>query len=200
MKQICPWHSLGLDIAHISTPKLINSFLWIIVLRGVGHCIRFENPLLVLYSHHPVLWTLGESGEDEHLVFGLWHHVLWSLHLALLPLHPRHLISASHRIQIPKILVELSIGKSVGNPDMHTLLVGALIGTATLEAIWQHLLKCKTCTPCDSAVTVLHVFSRETVAHVQMFAAASIIRVKNWTTQMSVSRGMIENISVPCSG
>lgn len=141
------------------------------------------------------------SGEDEHLVFGLWRHVLWSLHLALLPLHPRHLISASHRIQIPKILVELSIGKSVGSPDMHTLLVGALIGTATLEAIWQHLLKCKTCTHCDSAVTVLSIFSRETVARVLMFTAASIIRVKNWKQLKCLSVGeWLKKISVPCSG
>lgn len=34
---------------------------------------------------------------------------------------PHHLISGSHRIQIPKILVELSIGKRVGNPDSHIL-------------------------------------------------------------------------------
>lgn len=131
---------------------------------------------LFLPSCSANLWWL--SGEDEHLVFGLRCHVSWSLHPALLPLHTRHLISASHRIQIPKILVELIVGKSVRNPDLHTLLVGVLIGTATLEAIWQPLLKCKMCIPCDSAITVFHVFSGETVARVQTFAGALIIIVK----------------------
>lgn len=103
---------------------------------------------------------------------------------------PHHLISALHRIQIPKILVELSIGKRVGNADLHTLLAGVVIGTATLEAAWQHLLSCKVCIPCDSAVTVLHIFSRETAAHVQTFTAAPVLSAKPKVAHMFINRGM----------
>lgn len=85
--------------------------------------------------------------------------------------------------------MELSVGKSVGNPDLHTLLVGVLIGTATLKAIWQRLLKCKMCIPCDSAMILLHVFSRETFAPVQMFTAALILAVKNWKQLQCLSIG-----------
>lgn len=112
---------------------------------------------------------------------------------------PHHLISASHRIQIPKILVELSVGKRVGNPDSHTLLVGVLTGTATLEAVWQHLLTRKMCIPCDSAITVLHIFSRETVARVQMFTAALILSAKPKATQMSINRGMRFKTFLSCA-
>lgn len=102
---------------------------------------------------------------------------------------PHNLIRASHRIQIPKILVELSVGKSVRNPDLHTLLVGVLIGTATLKAIWQHLLKCKMCLLCDSAITLLCGFSRETFTPVQMFTAAPILAVKTWKQLKCLSIG-----------
>lgn len=85
--------------------------------------------------------------------------------------------------------MELSVGKSVGNPDLQTPLVGVLIGIATLKANWQHLLKWKMCIPCDSAIILLHVFSRETSAPVRMFTAALILTVKNWKQLKCLSIG-----------
>ncbi|CAM9837370.1 unnamed protein product, partial [Rangifer tarandus platyrhynchus] len=39
-------------------------------------------------------------------------------------------------------------------------------------------------------VTVLHIFSRETVAHVQTFTAAPILSAKPKVAQMSINRGI----------
>lgn len=156
----------------------------------MGHRVRFENPLLAFCFHHPVLWIFGDSLERmSSLSVGLWHRVSCRLYPAMLPLHPRNLSRASHTIRIPKILVEFSVGKSVGNPDLHTLLVGVLICTATLKAIWQCLWKCKMCMPCDSAIILLHVFSGRPFTHVQMFTAALITIVKNWKQLTSLSVG-----------
>lgn len=129
-------------------------------------------------------------GEDEQFVFGAGTSRLLQLVCCFASSPPPHnLISASHRVQIPKILMELSVGKTVGNPDLQTLLVGVLIGTVTLKANWQRLLKWKMCIPCDSAIILLHVFSRETSAPVQMFTEVLILTVKNWKQLKCLSIG-----------
>lgn len=87
------------------------------------------------------------------------------------------LMSLTQRIQIPKILVKC--WQECGEIQTWTHCRGSINWFSHFEGNLAASIKMQKCLPCDSAITLLYIFSRETYARMQWFTLHLITIVKS---------------------
>lgn len=160
--------------------------------------MRLENPLLAVYSAIQSCKSVDSLEGMSALSLGCGA-VSYGAHIFLCFLSTPSPHQCLAQDPDSKNTCGIKRWQEGGNPDSHTLLVGVLIGTSHFGGSLAASVNRKMCIPCDSAITVLHIFSRETVARVQMFTAALILSAKPKATQMSINRGMRFKTFLSCA-